>query len=286
MAGVSIITVNFNQVDATLDLLASLRLYAAGSEVIVVDNGSSLNPQNKILALFPEVKFIRSDKNLGFAGGNNLGIQRATGEYLLFLNNDTVITEGFIDCMITLFKSNPDAGAMSPVIAYAQSPEDIQYAGYTSVNRITGRNRTITSIPPHPVPTAYLHGAAMMVRKEVIESAGLMPEVYFLYYEELDWSEQIRLAGYGLMLAPCGPVLHKDSLSTGRSSTLKTYYLFRNRVIFMRRNSSAPLLQLFYLYFGGIVFPLHSIKFLLQFKLSHVRALIRGVWWNLTNSVR
>ena len=116
---VSIITVNYNQVQPTCAFLASLRKVSYPNiEVIVVDNHSLENPQRKIQEQFPEVLLIRSETNLGFAGGNNLGIAKAKGKYLLFINNDTEVDVGFLEPLVNLFESNPKAGIASPKILY------------------------------------------------------------------------------------------------------------------------------------------------------------------------
>src|SRR5688572_26442584 len=111
---VSVITINYNQLQLTLDLLKSLRnITYPAIEIIVVDNASVQNPLPTISAEYPEVKVIVSEKNLGFAGGNNLGIEAAAGKYLLFLNNDTEVDPGFLEPLVTLFETDPKAGAAS-----------------------------------------------------------------------------------------------------------------------------------------------------------------------------
>ena len=87
---------------------------------------------------------------------------------------------------------------------------------------------------PHPTP--YLHGAAMIIKREVIEKIGMMPEIFFLYYEELDWSTSMTRAGYELWYEPRCTVFHKESQSTGQLSKLRTYFLTRNRLLYARRN--------------------------------------------------
>ncbi|MTI19678.1 glycosyltransferase family 2 protein, partial [Fulvivirga sp. RKSG066] len=184
---VSIITINYNEVDATLDLLASLRdIGYTNKEVIVVDNASKVSPQKAIKAEFPEVKLIMSDENLGFAGGNNLGIKEAKGDYLLFINNDAVITEGTIEKLIETFEKNPDAGIVSPKFHFYNKPGIVEYAGYSDMNSFTGRNTTIGSGETDKGQydqmsvTHFCHGGGMMVPRHVIEKVGPIPEEYFL----------------------------------------------------------------------------------------------------------
>ncbi len=253
---VSIITVNYNQTEVTCEFLESLQKVSFKNyEVIVIDNASYQNPTSTILLKYPWVKVITSSKNLGFAGGNNLGIKVAKGEFLLFVNNDTEFTENFFEPLISQFQSDPSIGIVSPKIRYFHDPETIQYAGFSEINSFTGRNRTIGKMQKDlgqydkPKFTNYAHGAAMMVLKKVVDEVGEMPEEYFLYYEELDWCEQVKRAGYKIMYEPNSLIFHKESISVGNKNKLKTYYQTRNRILFMIRNYNGWSLILFFLFF-------------------------------------
>lgn len=239
----SIITVNYNGAKDTGELIESLRdNLSIPYELIVVDNGSKKNEAVLLQERYPFIKAIRSDNNLGFAGGNNIGIKEAIGNYLFFLNNDTFVLDDSISRLLDAIKQDPLLGGISPKILFADKEEGIQFAGYTPLSRITLRNRLIgygeQDLRQHDVvrSTPYMHGAAMLVRREAIEKAGTMPEIYFLYYEELDWSVRIRQQGYLLEYNPSGTVYHRESSSTGQNSPLKAYYMTRNRLLFARRN--------------------------------------------------
>lgn len=240
---VSVITVNYNQSQVTFDLLESLRKISYPNiEIIVVDNASPSDDPDTIKSNYPEITLIKSTKNLGFAGGNNLGIKESNGDYLLFINNDTEVTPGFLEPLITFFKSHHDAGMVSPKILYHHTPEMIQYAGYSELNPYTIRNFSIgyKEIDDKQYDivrtTAFGHGAAMMVPRKVIEKVGMMPDIYFLYYEEIDWGWKIRKSGYQNYYVGSSVIFHKESISTGKNSPLKTYYMARNRILFTRRN--------------------------------------------------
>ncbi len=130
---VSIITVNFNHSAVTEAMLQSVfqtNTYA-NIEIIVVDNGSDINPVPQWQLQYIKVQFIRSDINLGFAGGNNLGIKAAKGEYLFLVNNDTVFTPGLIETLLQTLKKHPEAGIVCPKIKYDEPPQLIQYVGFT-----------------------------------------------------------------------------------------------------------------------------------------------------------
>jgi len=287
---VSVITINFNQLHHTLALLKSLQnITYPNVEVIVVDNCSAKNPVTEIKTAFPDVKVIVSDINLGFAGGNNLGIQEATGEYLLFLNNDTEVDPGFLEPLVHLFQSNPKAGAASSKILYYNSDNIIQYAGSTCVNPLTGRNKRVgymeKDLGQHDIlrETDLAHGCAMMVPRRVIDEVGMMPELFFLYYEEIDWCETIKRAGYRIYFVPASRVFHKESMSVGKNSTLKTYYMTRNRLLFMRRNSSGISKAMALTFFLLFSFPKNLLTYLVQRETTHVKAFWKGCVWNMTH---
>ena len=287
---VSIITINFNQLRLTCELLDSLRkLTYPAVEVIVVDNNSVEDPTNVITGRYPEVKLIVSKENLGFAGGNNLGIKASHGEYLLFLNNDTEVDPGVLEPLVKLFETNPKAGAASSKILYYDSGETIQYAGSSRIDPFTGRSKRIGYMEKDNgqhnrlKETDLAHGAAMMVPKRVIEKVGMMPEFFFLYYEEVDWCESIKKAGYKIFFVPHSKVYHKESMSIGKGSTLKTYYMTRNRLLYMRRNTAGLIKVSWILFFLLFSLPKNALMFTLKRDLQHARAFWRGLIWNLTH---
>ena len=260
------------------------------TEIIVVDNGSRDNFLPSWQTSYPNVRFIRSEKNLGFAGGNNLGIREASGEYLFLVNNDTEFSAGLIESLVSVLDSKPKIGAISPKILYFDKPDIIQYAGFTKMNMNTGRNRCIGQLEKdrgqydHSTgSTGFVHGAAMMIRKEAINKAGLMPELFFLYYEEMDWCEKIRKAGYEVWIEPKARIYHKESMSVGKKSLLKEYFMCRNRILFIRRNAPWFSRIIFYFHFLLLVTPRNLIGYLLTGNKAHARQFFRGIWWNFRN---
>ncbi|MEJ7693517.1 glycosyltransferase family 2 protein [Daejeonella sp.] len=292
MKKVSLITVNYNHADITLQLLYSVKKFARYSniEIIVVDNGSKTDKTEWLRRQYPDAKFIRSEENLGFAGGNNLGIKEASGDYLLFVNNDTEIFEDVITALANVLDNDPTIGVVSPKIVYYDRPEIIQYAGFTAMNYNTGRNKCVGQFEidkgqydQHFGPTSYAHGAAMMVRVEAVEKAGPMPENYFLYYEEMDWCEKIRRAGYTIWVETKTQIRHKESLSVGAASPLKEYFMTRNRILFIRRNAPSISVFIFCVYFLFVVTPRNLINYILSRRLDLASSFFKGIWWNLTH---
>ena len=287
---VSIITVNYNETETTCALLDSIRRQGYRDvEVIVVDNASRKNPASILQAQYPEVKYIRSEQNLGFAGGNNLALPFASGEYLFFVNNDAEIEPGCIEQLLEHFIAHPNTGILSPLICYfpeqGNSPQSIvQYAGMTPMSPFTGRNRTLGErVPNHgqyaqSLPTAYAHGAAMMVPRKILDQVGPMWEGFFLYYEELDWCERIRRAGFEVWVEPRALVWHKESLTMGKMGTTKTYYLTRNRILFMRRNFGGWRLTIFFVFLLLVTVPKNCLLYVLKGDFDNFKAFLRGVF--------
>lgn len=281
---VSIITVNYNGYDDTCALIESIPLNDKSLEVIVVDNASRINEAEKISAKYPLVKTIRSEQNLGFAGGNNLGIKEASGNYLFFINNDTYLKDFNISALIDRLNSSSEIGMVCPKIRFAWGNNPIQFAGYTPLSRITLRNKAIgynefdngQYNEAHPTP--YAHGAAMMAKIEAIEKVGVMPECYFLYYEELDWSMMFRRAGFQIWYEPACTVFHKESRSTGVNSPLKAYYITRNRLLFISRNEKSNIRFASYIYIIAVVALRDIIKYLLKRQFRQINATIKGIF--------
>jgi GT2 family glycosyltransferase len=253
-------------------------------EVIVVDNASTNDEVSTINQRFPYVKTIKSDKNLGFAGGNNLGIKAAKGKYLFIINNDTIFKNFNVQPLIGRLESSKTIGIVCPKIRFAWSNNPIQFAGYTPLSKITVRNQAIgfgeedygQYEKAHPTP--YAHGAAMLIKREAIEKVGLMPECYFLYYEELDWSMMFTRAGYEVWYEPASTIYHKESQSTGNNSPLRTFYITRNRLLLVKRNWSGISKYISYSYLIAIVALRDILKYTLKGKFQLVKAIIKGIF--------
>ena len=278
----SIITVNYNGLKDTYELIESIP-FNKDLKVIVVDNASKEDEASIISERFPQVKVIRSDKNLGFAGGNNLGIKEAKGKYILLVNNDTFFKEFNVEHLINRLESSDEIGIVCPKLRFAWDNHPIQFAGYTQLSNITLRNRAIgfgeedkgQYETAHPTP--YAHGAAMLIKREAIERVGLMPECFFLYYEEIDWSMMFTRAGYEIWYDPSCTVYHKESQTTGQNSPLRTYYITRNRLLLVKRNYKGINKYLSYIYLTIIVAPRDIIKYTLQGRFDLVKAVCCGI---------
>ena len=279
----SIITVNYNGLKETCALIESIP-FNENMEVIVVDNASKEDEASIISQKYPRVKTIRSNKNLGFAGGNNIGIKKAKGKYLFLINNDTVFKDFNVKTLIDRAESSPRIAIVCPKIRFAWGSNPIQFAGYTPLSKITVRNYAIgygeedigQYDTPHPTP--YAHGAAMLIKREAMEKVGLMPECYFLYYEEIDWSVMFTRVSYEIWYEPACTIYHKESQSTGQGSPLRTYYITRNRLLLVKRNWRNIYKYLAYIYLAGIVASRDIIKYLFHGNYNLAKATISGFY--------
>lgn len=278
----SIITINYNGLKDTCELIDSIP-FNNSTEVIVVDNASKEDEASIISKQYPQVKVIRSEQNLGFAGGNNLGIKEAKGDYIFLINNDTYFKDFNIEPLIKRLESSDNIGAVCPKLRFAWENNPIQFAGYTSLSNITLRNRAIgfgeedkgQYETPHPTP--YAHGAAMLIKREAVEKVGPMPECFFLYYEEIDWSMMFTRAGYEIWYEPSCTVFHKESQTTGQNSPLRTYYITRNRLLLVKRNYKGINKYLSYIYLLGIVGIKDILKYSLKRQNNLKKAVIKGL---------
>lgn len=286
---VSLITVNYNGVVYTRDfLLAVQKITYPNVEVWVVDNASaeSIAP---LKSEFPNIHFIESKENLGFAGGNNLAIQEAKGKYFFLLNNDTEPLPDFLEPIIALMEGNPNIGVASAKLKYFNAPDTLQFAGSKGINMYTGRGFSIgymdtdKEIYNQNYKSELAHGAAMLISRKVVEKIGLMAELYFLYYEETDFCERVKKAGFEIWYCGQSVVLHKESMSVGKESPLKTYYLTRNRLIYTRRNAHGLQKIAALLFFFIFSFPKGIMKYLLKKDFKLLQAFVKGALWNLTH---
>jgi GT2 family glycosyltransferase len=289
---VSIVTLNWNQTKITCEFLESTReLLYKNYEILVCDMGSDEDPTEFInLQNFPNTKVLRSEKNLGFTGGNNWGMRQAKGDFIFVVNNDTEVTPDLLDQLLKPFYKNDSIGVTCPKIRYYHQPDLIQYAGFNPINVYTGRTTAVGNKEvdkgQHNTSgfTHGAHGCAMMVKREVIEKVGMFPEKFFIYYEEWDWSTRILKAGFKIYYQAQGLIYHKESVTMGKQSPIKVYYHTRNRILYMRRNNNKAQLLAFITFFVFFTVPKSAVQFVWNRQYGHLKSFVRGTVWNLKAS--
>jgi GT2 family glycosyltransferase len=289
---VSIIALNYNQTTVTCEFLESTKLLTYRNfETIIVDNGSGINPTEQLKAgNYPNLKILLSEKNLGFTGGNNLGMLHAKGDFIFIVNNDTEVTPDLIERLLEPFYEDATIGVVCPKIRFFHNPNVIQYAGFHKMNLLTGRTWAVGSKEEDKGqhdgagPTHCAHGAAMMVKREVIEKVGMFADKFFIYYEESDWSARIIRAGFKIYYNGKGLIYHKESITMGKESAVKVYYHTRNRILYMRRNTNKLQLAGFLMFFTFFTFPKSVLRYTLKGQFEHLKSFLRGTFWNVTTS--
>jgi len=287
---VTIITVVYGQIEVTAEMLESLfQISYPNFEIIVVDNASPNCNIRSLKEKFPAIYLIENQQNLGFAGANNIAIQKALGKYVLLLNNDTIVDQSFLEPLVKKLESNSHIGAVSPKIRFFSAPDTIQYVGMTQMNPYSISNNSIGYCTKdigqyeHDQKTYFAHGAAMMVRLSVIKEIGLMTDIYFLYYEELDWGLRIRNAGYEIHYVHDSLIYHKESITTGVLSPLKIYFLNRSRLLYMRRNIHGLTFVISLLYLIFISIPKNIFSRLVKGEFKLLNAYLKAIIWHCEN---
>jgi GT2 family glycosyltransferase len=241
---VAIIILNWNGLADTLACLESLyRMDYPNSEIIVVDNGSVDESVPVIPKRFPAVTLIENGKNMGFTGGNNVGLRHALAQgadYALLLNNDTEVAPDFLRQLVQAMEADPTVGIAGPTIYYHEQADVIWSAGgaidwrrgSTRMVGLNERDEGQFGAEPHTVD--FVTGCATLVRQAVMEQVGLLDERFFAYYEETEWCVRVRQAGFKIVHVPQAKVWHKIPLDGRESSPLVHYYMTRNRLLFLK----------------------------------------------------
>jgi len=286
---VSIIIVNYGNPQDTLACLDSLKLITYRShEIIVVDNGCETDRTSLFKEHNPICDVVPRKENGGFAAGANVGIRKAVGEYILLLNNDTVVSAGFLEPLVQVLNENPTIGMASPQIRYYDSPEIIQYAGASSIHPILVRGRK-HGFKQSQNPkfnksevTGLCNGACMLIKRQVFEDIGLLPEKYFMYYEEHDFTQHAKFLGWNCYYTGNSIIYHKGSKSLGNESPLKTYYLFRNRILYARTFQQGTKLgiSLCYLYLVSLAATFQKYR---AKDYANAKSILKAMSWHFTH---
>ena len=241
---VTLIVLNWNGRDDTLACLASLaKLEYAACTIIVVDNHSTDDSVMTIRREYPTITLLEANENLGFVGGNNLGIEHAqrTGtDYILLLNNDTEVAPDFLQQMVTVAEADPNVGVVGPTIYYFDQPDVIWSAG-GHIDWNEGRTWMMNldetdqgQLGHSPRPVAFVTGCALLAKKAVFDRVGLLDQRFFAYYEETEWCTRATRAGYRIVHVPQAKLWHKISYAARDNSPIVSYYMTRNRLLFLQ----------------------------------------------------
>ncbi|MCG6535034.1 MAG: glycosyltransferase family 2 protein [Syntrophales bacterium LBB04] len=248
-----VVILHWKNILCLAECLASLdKVTYDNIEVIIVNNGpDDLSDINKHLKL--KVQTLKSPSNVGFARGNNLGIKEALknrADYVLLLNDDTVVFPDFLSILVGAGESNPDAGMLGPKIFYFDEPGKIWFSGSSFDTRtcmITthGSDQIDEDDSFEPVISDYITGCALLIKKAVIEKIGLLDESFFLYWEDVDWGLRAKKAGLKNFVVPHSRIWHKVSVSTGgMDSPIRAYHKTRSHLLMAKLHSPKAMTRL------------------------------------------
>jgi hypothetical protein len=240
---VSIIVLNWNGRDDTLACIASLRqINYTAYEILVVDNGSTDDSVAAIRTSHPQVTLIETGHNLGYVGGNNVGLEYAKvthADYALLLNNDTEVAPDFLSLLVDVAETDSKIGVVGPTIYYHAEPERIWSAGGAidwarGSTWMVGLNEIdLGQFGGVPRPVDFVTGCALLIKMPVVAQMGLLDPRFFAYYEETEWCVRVARAGFKILHVPQAKLWHKISLVARGTSLTVYYYMTRNRLIFL-----------------------------------------------------
>jgi GT2 family glycosyltransferase len=283
LPSVAILTINYNSAPYIEEFLASLQAVAYPNDrLVVVDNASSDGSPEEISRLCPQAALIRNGENLGVSGGHNVGIRYCLEQgfdYILFLNNDTVVSQDFLDRLV---ESADERTMVAPKTYLHGQPGllddtvgDFDWRRGVWRGWLYGKPEPPGFERPREVSMASL--CCLLVPAAVFRDAGLMDERFFMYYEDFDFVARAKAAGYRLRLNPAAVIHHRKAASSGGvESPFKVYYASRNRLYLMRKHSSRPRFALFLVYFLATRVG-YFVSYLARGQGRQLRAMLMGI---------
>ena len=266
---VAVILLNWNGKEDTLECLASVKqLDYTSYEIVLVDNGSTDDSVDAILKQHPDVTLLQTGENLGYAGGNNVGIRWALeqgADYILLLNNDTIVATDLLSAFVSAAKLLPSGSILGAKIYFYDKPDTLWFAGgrwrseSNSFEHI-GYGQPDSDEFNHKIEVDYITGCALFANAATFKEIGLLDDTFFLTYEETDWCYRAKAKGHKCIVIPEAKLWHKVSSSFGGAdSPLVNYFMTRNKLLWAKKHLSflirMELLQDGLLSFQGILLP-------------------------------
>ena len=282
---VAIIIVNWKQYELTKSCLSTLKSSKFNDfQIILIDNESNQKDLKNLKNQFDQVKTFTSEKNLGFTGANNIGINYAIKnqfEYVMLLNNDTEIDKNFINPLLEAFQKYNKLGAVQPVIMNFYQNKKVWNAG-GNLNKFFGYTSVIKKPKYINRKIDWITGCCILIKTVVIKKVGLLDENFFAYYEDVDWSIRIKKAGYDLAVVKSSLIYHhgskasKNESSEGTLSPFVHYLNIRNHIFLLRKNKDI------FNSFGILVFQFfkilsYSLYFTIRLRINKLKMVYNGL---------
>ncbi len=238
---VLVLILNWNGADDTVQLIQNLQnVEYPFFDILVIDNDSSDNSVNKIHKAFSEIEIIQTDSNLGYAGGNNVGLRIAIErayDYVLILNNDLTVAPDIVDLLLDAFRKDTRIAIAGPKIYRTDKPEELFYPAWKiDLNKWLFYRAGNAPDPSGITDVDFVQGCAMMLRTVFIEEVGMFDERFHLYCEDADLAVRARVEDWRTVEVEATSAWHRGYGSSGRNSPLKTYYSLRNRLLFIKKH--------------------------------------------------
>jgi len=246
---VYIIILNWNGWRDTVECVESCKKVSyPNHRILLVDNGSTDGSEALLREQFADIEIIQTGQNLGFSGGNNIGMRHAfdnDADYVLLLNNDTIVDPSFVAELVTIAETDRSIGMLCSKIYFYDKPEVIWYAGasfhpWLGWGRHRGHNEHDRGQYDSVETTDRATGCALMASRELCDTIGLLRDEFFVYCEDTDWGMRAQNAGYTIMYVPASKVWHKVSRVLGRASGVSQYYTIRNILACIDANKPLP----------------------------------------------
>lgn len=290
---VAIILLNWNNSNYTVECIKSLsNITYLNKKIIVVDNASTDKSLDKLKEYLPQIDLITNETNLGFTGGNNVGIKMALNkkfDFIMLLNNDTIVDKAFLEPLVNSFEF--DTGAVQPLILNYQNKETIwNYGGH--INKTFGifstyaKNNSIKSLKNKEEKfSEWISGCCFMIRSSVIKEVGLLDEKFFVYFEDVDWSIRLRSNNYKLKIIPESIIYHHEGVSwknkskfiEGTISPFTHYLNIRNHILILKKHIKLfnPIgISIYQL----IKISSYLIYFIIRLRFNKFKMVLKGVF--------
>lgn len=282
---VSIIIVNWNAKKYLKECIESILSQSfTDYEIILVDNASSDNSVDFVKENFPQVKIIENEDNVGFAEGNNIGINNSNGEIIALFNPDAVADKYWLLVLLNTLQSSEKIAAVTGKMYYLGDKygKNAVFCTWSKIDPYSASPYNFYNDEPVS-KVDYLSGAAMLIKRNALEKTGLMDKDYFLYFEETDLCARMIRVGYDLMYVPSAIVWH--AVSPLSNSENKVYYMERSRIRFVLKNFDSLYAILFhFIFLGETIFVIFRDVKRRHFSRTKIR--LRAILWNLRNFKR
>ena len=278
-----------NGVNLTLNCLASLKSQDFPDlRIIVVDNDSQDDTVTQVQHEYPDAILIQTKENLGYTGGNNIGIKAAiehNANFIFLLNNDTILATNCVSELASTLMENPQASVVGPMIYTWESWDLISSAGgvidwqYADATNLGAGDKDTGQFPAQKVD--FLNGCGLMVRSTAVENAGLLDDRYFMYWDEIEWCQRIRKSGGELLFQPAARMQHRATIETSDLSPITLYYITRNRFLFFAQHapSNLKIISIWHALYGCLkgIYLHRKVG-----RYKHASATLLAIWHALT----